>query len=107
MLMIKASGIYDWDSFHDVFQEAFEFPEFYGRNMDAFVDCLTYLDEPETGMTRFIISPGEVFVLTLQGADDLKVRLPDVYMALVESLDSVNKRRIEVGKPAVISLNLD
>lgn len=107
MLVIKASGIYDWESFHDVFKEAFGFPDFYGRNMSAFIDCLTYLDEPETGMTRFIVSPGEVFVLTLIGADDLKARLPDVFIALVESLDFVNKRRIEVGEPAVISLNLD
>ena len=32
---IDTARIKDWDSFHNVFAEAFGFPGFYGRNMDA------------------------------------------------------------------------
>ena len=32
---IDTSLIEDWNTFHDVFADAFEFPGFYGRNMDA------------------------------------------------------------------------
>ncbi len=32
---IDTNRIVDWNSFHDVFAEAFGFPDFYGRNMNA------------------------------------------------------------------------
>jgi len=38
---VDATHIRDWDNFHDVFADAFGFPDFYGRNMDAWVDCMT------------------------------------------------------------------
>lgn len=41
---IPAHEITDWDSFHDVFKRVFGFPDFYGRNMDAWIDCMTDLD---------------------------------------------------------------
>ena len=31
----------DWESFHTVSAEVFGFPEFYGRNMNAWIDCLS------------------------------------------------------------------
>jgi RNAse (barnase) inhibitor barstar len=46
--------ITDWDSFHDTFAVALGFPDFYGRNMNAWVDCLTYEDD---GMTAFPMNP--------------------------------------------------
>jgi len=34
-------AITDWASFHDVFMHTLGFPDFYGRNMDAWIDCMT------------------------------------------------------------------
>jgi Barstar (barnase inhibitor) len=42
---VPMSQINDWDTFHDTFAQALGFPDFYGRNMDAWIDCLTYADE--------------------------------------------------------------
>jgi RNAse (barnase) inhibitor barstar len=50
-VQIAGSKITDWDSFHDLFAEVFGFPGFYGRNMNAWNDCMTYLAVPEEGMT--------------------------------------------------------
>jgi len=50
-VQIDASKITDWASFHDCFSEKLGFPGFYGRKMDAWNDCMTCLDDPETGMT--------------------------------------------------------
>jgi hypothetical protein len=36
-----------WDTFHDVFAAVLGFPEFYRRNMNAWIDCLTYADEDD------------------------------------------------------------
>jgi len=57
---IDTRRITDWASFHDVFAEVFGFPGFYGRDMDAWIDCLTYLDSPEDGMSRICVELGYV-----------------------------------------------
>jgi len=50
-IQIDGSKITDWDSFHDHFSEALGFPGFYGRNMDAWNDCMTSLDAPSDGLS--------------------------------------------------------
>ena len=47
VVRLDCDRITDWDSFHAVFAEVFGFPNFYGRNMNAWIDCMTYLDDPE------------------------------------------------------------
>jgi Barstar (barnase inhibitor) len=42
---IPTDRIIDWNSFHDVFSELLGFPEFHGRNMNAWIDCLTDVDD--------------------------------------------------------------
>ena len=51
------SQINDWDTFQDTFAQALGFPGFYGRNMDAWIDCLTYADEDD-GMRGITVGPG-------------------------------------------------
>ena len=40
LVEIDTARITDWGTFHDVFAEAFGFPDFCGRNMDAWIDCI-------------------------------------------------------------------
>ena len=76
LVRIDTARIRDWDSFHGVFAEAFGFPDFYGRNMDAWIDCLTYLDDPAAGMSAVHAPKGGVVTLQLDGVDDFAVRCP-------------------------------
>ena len=46
MVFVDTTEIKDWQSFHQIFSQTFGFPAFYGNNMDALIDCLSYLDEP-------------------------------------------------------------
>lgn len=105
IVRIDTRRITDWKSFHDVFQEAFGFPDFYGRNMDAWNDCLTYLDEPGTGMTHIHVAPGEVLTLALDHIKDFRSRCPELYDAIIECSAFVNWRRIDMGQPAVLALS--
>jgi hypothetical protein len=41
IVRIDTRLITDWASFHDVFARSFGFPDYYGRNMDAWNDCMT------------------------------------------------------------------
>ena len=42
---LETQQIRDWETFHSVCQQNLGFAAFYGRNMNAWIDCLTYLDE--------------------------------------------------------------
>jgi len=107
MMLIKLDTrrIRDWDTFHDVFAEVFGFPSFYGRNMDAWIDCMSYLDEPEAGMSAISVQPGDVLILQLEAVDDFAARCPEQYAALIESAAFVNWRRVEQGQSAVLALS--
>ena len=104
-LSINTDKIEDWSSFHDVFTEALGFPGFYGRNMDAWIDCMTCLDSPDDGMTNVHVDPGQVLVLELIDVTSFAARCPQIYEAIVECSAFVNWRRIEKGDPAVLALS--
>jgi RNAse (barnase) inhibitor barstar len=105
MIEIDCRKITDEESLHSVFEAAFGFPEFYGRNMNAWIDCLTSLDEPESGMTSIHVNSGETLTLLLHHAADLKKRQPELFSAIVECSAFVNWRRIENGNhPPVLTL---
>lgn len=104
-ILIDSEKISGWDSFHDTFAQALGFPDFYGRNMDAWIDCMTYLDDPDAGMTSTHVMPGDILVLCVSSVRTLRTRCPEIYNALVECSAFVNYRRIERGEPAVLALS--
>jgi hypothetical protein len=91
---IDLGTVNDWDGFHDVFARALGFPEFYGRNMNAWIDCLTYGDD---SMTAFEFSPTDPLTLNLSGCKPFRQRCPDLFEALVDCASFVNWRRIDHG----------
>lgn len=101
---IDCSQISDRDSFHDLFSEKFGFPDFYGRNMDAWIDCMSSLSDPEDGMTKIHCTNGSVVTLYLRNMSVLKDNCPDIYAAILECSAFVNFRLIEVGEPPVLAL---
>jgi hypothetical protein len=80
------------------------FPDFYGRSMAAWVDCLTYADDDD-GMRSITVPKGEVLTLELDGAADLKRRCPEQYEAVLECTAFVNWHRMERGEPPVLALS--
>jgi RNAse (barnase) inhibitor barstar len=104
VVAISTRRIVDWESFHAVFGEALGFPDFYGGNLDAWIDCMTYLDDADAGMSTITCSPGSVVTLHLDDATDFAMRCAEQYAALVECTAFVNWRRIEKGSGAVLAL---
>ena len=102
---IDCDRIADWNSFHDVFSEAFGFPEFYGRNMDAWIDCITSLDSPMDGMTSVHVPENGFVVLQLDNVKPLANRCRDIYEAIIECSAFVNWRRIEGGESPILMLS--
>jgi hypothetical protein len=104
IVVIDTDLIQDWASFHDVFAQAFGFPDFYGRNLDAWIDCMTFLDDPGAEMTTVHCVEGSVVTLELRNVDSFARRCPEQYAALVECAAFVNWRRIERGTGPVLAI---
>jgi RNAse (barnase) inhibitor barstar len=104
VVRIPTSRITDWDSFHRVFAEVMGFPDFYGRNMDAWIDCMSSLDSPNDKMSKIQCVPPDVVVLNLEGAKTFREKHRELYDAVVEGCAFVNYRKLETGESAVLAL---
>jgi len=104
VVRIPTPQITDWNSFHRVFAEVMGFPEFYGHNMSAWIDCMTSLDLPEDKMSKIHCTPPDVVVLHLENAKAFREHHRELYDAIVEGSAFVNHRRIEAGESAVLAL---
>lgn len=91
---VDMSKVCDWNSFHDLFSSVFGFPDYYGRNMNAWIDC----------MEDFGIGD-DCLVLELQGMAALKARCPAIYEALNECSAFINFRQRGMAAKGVIALS--
>jgi hypothetical protein len=101
---IDLSEINDGESFHGVFIEAMGFPEFYRRNMDAWIDCMSYIDDPEAGMSSLTVKPGETLEIELQGTEKLISIRAKIFQEFLLCTAFVNQRFIETGSQTRIAL---
>lgn len=98
---IHTNQITDWASFHRICKEAFGFPDFYGNNMNAWIDCLSYLDSDD-GMTKFCLEEDEIMHIEITETESFSSRLPEIYEALIECTIFVNQRYLESeGRPRI------
>jgi hypothetical protein len=103
-ITLDGSRIVDWDSFHDEFARLFGFPAFYGRNMNAWIDCMSYLTEPSAEMSSVSLGPDEPLLLEVTGAEPFRERCPEVFAALVDCTAFVNGRYRDCGEGAVVCI---
>jgi hypothetical protein len=101
-IAIDCSEIKDWESFHQCFKKTFGFPDFYGKNMDAWIDCMTRLDEE---FSEFQIKEGDFVTLSLLNITSFKKNCPDIYEDLIKCSAFVNYRRIEIGISPILLLS--
>ncbi len=106
IVYINSAAIESLPTLHDEFNRAMGFPTFYGRNMDAWIDCMSAVDDPEAGMSDVTVAPGEILVLEIPESLDLAYRCPDLYKDIIECTTLVNQGRAERGHPAVLALLL-
>lgn len=94
---IDFSRIRDRDSFHSEFFDAMGFPELYGRNMDAWIDCMSCIDDPNAGMGAVTVQSGESLDLVLVGTEAGLSACPEVFREFLECVALVNRRFSESG----------
>lgn len=102
---LNGESITDWASFHAESQKAFGFPDFYGRNLDAWIDCLSYLRDDD-GMSNIRLAAGEVLTIEILNAETLRQRLPDLLAEVTLCVDVINERYADYGEAPALSLIL-
>ena len=91
---IDLREVHDWPSFHAVFRKNMGFPDFYGQNMNAWIDCMTSVDAPEEKMSSVNAPENGMLILVMLSVQDFKKRCPEIFDALIDGVAFVNFRRI-------------
>ena len=70
--------------------------------MDAWIDCMSYLDGVSAGMTKVHVKNGDILNLEIEGSEKFRKRLPEIFEKLIGGTASVNQRYFERrGSPMV------
>lgn len=86
---LDGAAITDWDAFHTQSHMVFAFPDFYGRTMDAWVDCLSYLRDAD-GMSAVRLKRGEVLHIEIRRADAWRAAQPDMLDEVLFCIAGIN-----------------
>jgi hypothetical protein len=104
---IDGASIGSEDAFHDVFSEKLGFPGYYGRNWNAWMDCMEYVDDPETGMcSRVQVEVGSFLLLRIENSEAFKSKCKKIFYNFLECAASVNLVRVLNGQAPVIIVAL-
>nr|WP_294859435.1 barstar family protein [uncultured Fluviicola sp.] len=88
---------------HDKLNEELGFPDFYGRNVNALIDCLQSMRFPEEGMSKVVLEKEEVLVLDLKNFSNAKMIIVN---SLLVAVEAVNQREIDRNRKHSIILAL-
>lgn len=102
---LDGSLLSDWDAFHTESQKIFGFPDFYGRNMSAWIDCLSYLRDDES-MSKFRLKPDETLVIELHDSALLQQKSPEIAEELAFCVSAINERYDDYGEKAALVLRM-
>lgn len=102
----NATDIQNLDDFHNESIMAFGFPSFYGRNLDAWIDCMNYRDEDD-GMAEVNVPPGGKIIIRVTGYARMKKRAPHVAEELNELVARVNQDHLDAGNEPLLLLAYD
>ena len=101
---LDLGSVNDVASLHEELKKVFGFPEFYGGNYRALVDCLISLRFPQDGMSKIVLdSPEDALEIEVRG---LASRSDDVIRVLLSSVEAVNQGEVASGLSPSIVLRL-
>lgn len=86
---IDFSHIFTLEALYDALNNTFGFPEFFGHNIDAAIDCLFSLPYPADGMTQVHLAENESLVIQAINFTNCQ---PDIQQALLVIISAVNMR---------------
>ena len=101
---ISGRKLVDRNDFHGVFAEAFGFPDFYGRNINAWHDCMFSLETPTDRMSTEHAPRAGTLAIQLDEYSRLKARRPDFIELVHDAAAFVNWAKLQEGEQAVLTV---
>lgn len=81
-LKINRAKLIDWKSFHSGFKKELNFPDYYGENLNAWIDCMDDVSEKPV-------------TLLIENVLVLKEKAPELLMAIFECSAFINYQKIQ------------
>ena len=88
-ICVNGATIVNWPSFHDEFSRAFRFFDGYGRNRDAWIDCMTDLHGPNA-LSGLRLPAGEPIEIVLNDSATMVKSHPEVFAELLRLVRYAN-----------------
>ena len=85
IIKLQAKDLTTWQAFHNTFKQELKFPNYYGNNMNAWIDCMSDICLEDN------------IKIVIENIDELIRTNNDIYEALVECSAFVNYRQIETN----------
>jgi RNAse (barnase) inhibitor barstar len=93
----------NWPSFHDEFSRAFRFVDGYGRNRDAWIDCMTDLHGPNA-LSGLRLPAGEPIEIVLNGSATMVKSHPEIFAELLRLVRYANNLYAEAQEDVRITV---
>lgn len=100
---IDGSVIKNAETFHDEFSAKLGFSEGYGRNMDAWIDCLRDI-HVDTGMSKVLLPDDVSLELKITSIGKLESASPESIQGLVACTAFVNAHLAELEVAPIVLL---
>ena len=104
VIRVDARRLTDKASLYAALDELFGFPADSGKNLDAIIDLLTYLDAPQTRSSRLQVLPGQIILLVLEHMEGHNKHTEVQIAALLDVIAFVNWRRLEKGQTPILAV---
>jgi RNAse (barnase) inhibitor barstar len=102
-ISVNGATIVDVSSFHDEFSRAFRFFDGYGRNRDAWIDCMTDLHGPKA-LSSLRLPAGESIEIVLKDSATMANSYPEIFAELLRLVRYANNLYGEAQKDVRISV---
>ena len=94
-MIIDFIGVNTADKMHKKLKHAFGFPNFYGANIHALIDCLGDIRYPEYGMSEVTVGKNEVLNLTIKNFPYENDIIMNVFFLAIKSVNEKSINRHE------------
>ncbi|NLR56919.1 barnase inhibitor [Chitinophaga polysaccharea] len=83
------------EHFHSEMKSIMGFPDFYGANVNALIDCLSSMRYPDEGMSKITLSLTEILLIEVIGLSQSNVVILN---NLLVAIENVNNRELSRGR---------
>ncbi|MDX5631075.1 MULTISPECIES: barstar family protein [unclassified Brenneria] len=99
-ITLNFSSIKTMDELYDELAFKFGFPDFFGRNIDAVIDCIFGIRYPDEGMTKINISENGYLSLNIKNFSGADEKVKEAIIFIIEFVNY--KYQFKGREPAIL-----